>query len=86
MDICVFGSGYVGLVQAAVKELNEADRQIIYLRHTAGLTFSQIAESLEQPLGTVLARGHRALKKLRKMLCVIDEESSDGRGMSETGP
>ncbi|MCE9589773.1 MAG: sigma-70 family RNA polymerase sigma factor [Planctomycetes bacterium] len=55
-------------VRAAVAKLNEADREIIMLRHTAGLSFAEIAESLGQPLGTVLARGHRALGKLRKLL------------------
>jgi len=55
-------------VRQAVEMLSETDREIVYLRHTAGLTFAQIAETLEQPLGTVLARGHRALVKLRKLL------------------
>lgn len=55
-------------VRQAVEQLSESDRQIVYLRHTAGMTFAQIAETLEQPLGTVLARGHRALAKLRKLM------------------
>lgn len=55
-------------VKLAVDQLSESDREIVYLRHTAGLTFAQIAQTLEQPLGTVLARGHRALAKLRKLL------------------
>lgn len=52
----------------AVAQLPEKDRQILHLRHTADLTFAQIAETLQQPLGTVLARGHRALAKLRKIM------------------
>lgn len=55
-------------LQVAVEQLSEADREVIYMRHTAGLTFAQIAEALEQPIGTVLARGHRALAKLRKIM------------------
>lgn len=55
-------------VRDAVAQLGEADREILYMRHTAGLTFTQIAESLEQPLGTVLARAHRAVAKLKKLL------------------
>jgi len=51
-----------------VDQMSEADREILHLRHTAGLSFPQIAETLEQPLGTVLARAHRALGKLRKMM------------------
>jgi RNA polymerase sigma-70 factor (ECF subfamily) len=56
------------LLRLAVAELGEADRQVLYLRHTAGLSFAQIAQTLGEPLGTVLARGHRALAKLRKTL------------------
>ncbi|MEM7627050.1 MAG: sigma-70 family RNA polymerase sigma factor [Planctomycetota bacterium] len=55
-------------MQACIETLPEADREVLYLRHTAGLSFAQIAETLEQPLGTVLARGHRALGKLKKMM------------------
>ena len=58
----------IEILKSAVAELNEADREILYLRHTAGLSFAEIATSLGQPLGTVLARGHRALGKLRKLL------------------
>ncbi|MEX0652511.1 MAG: RNA polymerase sigma factor [Phycisphaeraceae bacterium] len=53
---------------AAVARLNEADREVLHLRHTAGLSFAEIAETLDQPLGTVLARAHRALGKLRKIM------------------
>ena len=55
-------------LRQAVDQLPEADRQIVHLRHTGGLTFKQIAETLDQPLGTVLARGHRALAKLKKAM------------------
>lgn len=58
----------VGLLKRAIAALPEADREVLHLRHTAGLSFSQIAETLDQPLGTVLARGHRALGKLKKTM------------------
>jgi RNA polymerase sigma-70 factor, ECF subfamily len=58
----------VQLLRRAVADMSEADQRILYLRHTAGLSFAQIAEALDEPLGTVLARGHRALAKLRKLL------------------
>lgn len=63
------------LLHAAIEQLSEADREVLHLRHTAGLSFPQIAEALNQPVGTVLARGHRALKKLAKKL---DEMGMDG--------
>ena len=52
----------------ALAQLSEADRRILHLRHFAELSFKQIAEILDQPLGTVLARQHRALKKLRELM------------------
>lgn len=56
----------------AMSKLGDADREILHLRHTAGLSFVQIAQTLGQPLGTVLARGHRALAKLRKIMTQPD--------------
>ena len=58
----------VELLQQAIATLPDADREVLHLRHTAGLSFVQIAETLDQPLGTVLARGHRALGKLKKLM------------------
>jgi RNA polymerase sigma-70 factor (ECF subfamily) len=59
-------------VRACVARLPEADRQVLEMRYTGELTFAQIAEVLEEPLGTVLARGHRALKKLRELMKEMD--------------
>jgi len=53
------------LLRAAIETLSDADREVISLRHHAGMTFAQIAAALGQPVGTVLARHHRALRKLR---------------------
>lgn len=52
----------------AIASLNDADREIINLRHVGGLSFKQLADALHEPLGTLLARHHRALKKLRDFL------------------
>lgn len=64
----------VARLKKVIASLPEADREILHLRHTAGLSFAQIAQTLEQPLGTVLARGHRALGKLKKQM--TEDESS----------
>jgi len=58
----------VTLLRRAITTLSEADQQILQMRHGAGMSFPDIAQALEQPLGTVLARGHRVLKKLRKLM------------------
>jgi RNA polymerase sigma-70 factor (ECF subfamily) len=52
----------------AVQSLGERDREVIELRHHAGLPFAGIAEILGEPVGTVLARHHRALGKLGEMM------------------
>lgn len=55
-------------LRRAVESLGESDREIIELRHHAGLSFAQIAELTGEPLGTLLARHHRALKKIKHWL------------------
>jgi RNA polymerase sigma-70 factor, ECF subfamily len=55
-------------LKEAIVKLSEADRQIIELRHHAQMSFREMAEVLEEPLGTLLARHHRALRKLKKLM------------------
>jgi RNA polymerase sigma-70 factor, ECF subfamily len=55
-------------LKTTIATMSDADQKILHLRHTAGLSFADIAETLEQPLGTVLARGNRALNKLKKLM------------------
>lgn len=52
----------------AMAALSDADREVVELRHHGGLSFQQIADILDEPMGTVLARHHRALRKLKDML------------------
>ena len=51
-----------------LQELPELDREIILLRHFSELSFREVAELLDIPLGTALARAHRALKRLKAAL------------------
>ena len=60
------------------KELNNLDdttREMILLRYFGEMSFKDLAEHFQCPLGTVLARVHRGLKSLRKKL-VSDDEGS----------
>jgi RNA polymerase sigma-70 factor (ECF subfamily) len=52
----------------AMGRLPEADREIIDLRHTGGMSFKALSDFYGEPVGTLLARHHRALRKLRGML------------------
>ena len=70
---------------AAVNRLPEADRELLNLRYTAEMSFAQIAETLQEPLGTVLARGHRALKKLRRMLETDDDHAHADPSPAKSG-
>lgn len=62
------GGEGVDELRRAIEELPDADREIIELRHHGGMSFKQIADLLEEPLGTLLARHHRALRKLKDVL------------------
>lgn len=55
-------------LRRAVARLSESDREIVDLRHVGGMSFKQMSEHLGEPLGTLLARHHRALAKLRAIL------------------
>jgi RNA polymerase sigma-70 factor (ECF subfamily) len=59
----------VGAKLAACMELlTEGEREVVLLRHYSELSFQEIADVLGVPLGTALARGHRALARLRAAL------------------
>jgi RNA polymerase sigma-70 factor (ECF subfamily) len=66
-----------GDLRTAIEGLPDADREILYLRHVGGLSFKQLAEALETPMGTLLARHHRALKKVRESLEGMHAEDRD---------
>lgn len=51
-----------------IGQLDHDTRQMILLRHFGQLSFREIAQQLGCPLGTVLARVHRGLRRLRKMM------------------
>lgn len=55
-------------LRSAMLGLPEQDREVIQLRHHGGLSFKQMSELLGEPVGTLLARHHRALRKLKTML------------------
>lgn len=58
-------AGELGLLRQAMGKLSDADREVIELRHHGELSFKQMAEMLDEPMGTLLARHHRALRKLK---------------------
>jgi RNA polymerase sigma-70 factor (ECF subfamily) len=59
----------------AVKGLNAEQNQVIHMRFAAGLSYIQIADALEIPIGTVRSRLHRGLKQIREHIGEWDNES-----------
>ncbi len=55
-------------VEAAMRQLPSIERQIVTLHVNGGLKFREIADIVEEPLGTVLWRYQTAVSKLRKYL------------------
>ncbi|HRX86702.1 MAG TPA: sigma-70 family RNA polymerase sigma factor [Phycisphaerae bacterium] len=66
----------VDAMQQALTRLSEPEREVIMMRHFGDLTFAEISDAMGTPLGTTLARGHRALAKLRTWLGAADAESA----------
>ena len=52
----------------ALERLEPATRQMVLLRHFGQMSFKEIAEIFGCPIGTALARVHRGLKALRRMM------------------
>lgn len=67
----------LGRLREAMSQLSEPDREVIELRHHGGMSFKQIADLLDEPLGTLLARHHRALRKLKQF---IGQDADDHDG------
>jgi RNA polymerase sigma-70 factor (ECF subfamily) len=60
-------------IKNAVLALPEASRSVIILREYEGLSYREIAEALDIPIGTVMSRLNYARKQLRKSLSPLME-------------
>jgi RNA polymerase sigma-70 factor (ECF subfamily) len=70
------GAEFADRVSAAIDELPDKYREAIILRHAAELSYDEIAEALELPLGTVKTRIFRARDALRRSLGdLLDDDS-----------
>lgn len=59
-------------VRAALQDLPAEQSQVIELAYFGGFTHTEIAEMIEQPLGTVKGRMRLALTKMRGTLADLD--------------
>jgi RNA polymerase sigma-70 factor (ECF subfamily) len=53
-------------IKAALNHLGEAERQVVSMKVLGELTFKEIAEILQCPMGTITWRYQNAIKKLRR--------------------
>lgn len=54
----------------ALRQLPDAEREVVLLRHFSRMSFKEIADLTGVPLGTALARGHRGITHLRELMDV----------------
>jgi RNA polymerase sigma-70 factor, ECF subfamily len=56
------------LLERMMLELKPEERELITLRHLDGLSYEELAERLQVPLGTIMSRLYHARKRLRGKL------------------
>jgi len=59
-------------LQVALEKLEDTTREMVLLRYFGQMSFKELAEIFECPLGTVLARVHRGIRTLRRFMGVED--------------
>lgn len=72
-------------VKAAVERLPEVHRQTVILADLHSLSYRQVAETLNCPLGTVMSRLHRGRRMLRESLEHYRPQADTGCGVKLGG-
>lgn len=67
-EATVIAQERAGLVQRAIMALSPASRAVLVLREYSGLSYQEIADTLDIPIGTVMSRLNYARSRLRTWL------------------
>ncbi|MBK7104982.1 MAG: RNA polymerase sigma factor [Ignavibacteriae bacterium] len=63
----------IEIINRTVENLTEKQKSVFLLRQHGELTFKEIAETINEPLNTVISHMHYAVKKIKKQLAKEDE-------------
>jgi RNA polymerase sigma-70 factor, ECF subfamily len=58
----------IDILQTQLGQLDEQTRELLILRYYSDLSFKEIAQMRNEPIGTVLSKVHRGLAKLRGLM------------------
>ncbi len=68
VDSRLLASEASGQLDSALQTLDETTREMVLLRYFGELSFKELADRFHCPLGTVLAKVHRGLRALKKVM------------------
>ena len=80
VDLALLTADQITRVRAALEDLPEVQRAAIDLAFHEGLTHAEVAERLQQPLGTIKTRIRLGLLRLRAALPAHGETHEKGEG------
>jgi RNA polymerase sigma-70 factor (ECF subfamily) len=67
-DDVVLSRSEASALSAQLARLSPSLRQVLWLREVVGLSYAEISESLDIPIGTVMSRLHAARRRLARRL------------------
>lgn len=70
------------ILAQAILELPPRYRGAVILRHIEGLSYQEISDALDQPVGTAKANVHRGMRLLRQQVSGLDSIQSGNRALA----